>query len=52
MRLTHIHWEDSCPIGIGGASSTGRVYMYTIPIHLQGKKSNNTLEFLASLVGC
>ena len=51
-RPTHIRWDDSCPIGIGGVSLTGRAYRYNLPRHLQGRVSNNALEFLASLVGC
>ena len=49
---THLRWDDSCPIGIGGLSITGRAYRYHIPRHLQGRVSNNGLEFLASVVGC
>ena len=51
-RPTHIRWDDSCPIGIGGVSTNGRAYRYNIPRHLQGRVSNNALEFLASMVGC
>ena len=51
-RPTHIRWDDSCPIGIGGVSTNGRAYRYMIPRHLQGRVSNNALEFLASMVGC
>ena len=51
-RPSHIRWDDSCPIGIGGVSITGRAYRYNLPRHLQGRVSNNALEFLASMVGC
>ena len=51
-RPTHIRWDDSCPIGIGGISTNGRAYRYNLPRHLQGRVSNNALEFLASMVGC
>ena len=46
----HIRWDDSWPIGIRGVSISGRAYRYHIPRHLQGRISNNTLEFLASVV--
>ena len=49
---THIRWDDSCPIGIGGVSLLGRAYRFHIPRELQGRVSNNALEFLASVVGC
>ena len=51
-RPSHIRWDDSCPIGIGGISCTGVAYRYHLPRHLQGRVSNNALEFLASMVGC
>ena len=51
-RPTHIRWDDSCPIGIGGVSISGAAYRYHLPRHLQGRVSNNALEFLASTVGC
>ena len=51
-RPTHIRWDDSCPIGIGGISLSGRAYRYHLPRSIQGRVSNNALEFLASVVGC
>ena len=51
-RPTHIRWDDSCPIGIGGVDLTGKEYCYNLPRHLQGRVSNNALEFLASMLGC
>ena len=51
-RPTHIRWDDSCPVGIGGISISGKAYRYHLPRHLQGRVSNNALEFLASVVGC
>ena len=51
-KPTHLRWDDSCPIGIGGVSITGTAYRYNLPRHLQGRVSNNALEFLASVVGC
>ena len=51
-RPTHIRWDDSCPIGIGGVSVKGLAYRYHLPRPLQGRVSNNALEFLASTVGC
>ena len=51
-RPTHIRWDDSCPVGIGGVSIKGSAYRYHLPRHLQGRVSNNALEFLASTVGC
>ena len=51
-RPTHIRWDNSCPIGIGGVALTGKAYCYNLPRHLQGRVSNNALEFLASMVGC
>ena len=47
----HIRWDDSCPIGIGGVSMSGLAYRYHIPRYLQGRVSNNALEFLASTTG-
>ena len=47
----HIRWDDSCPIGIGGVSMSGLAYRYHIPRDLQGRVSNNALEFLASTTG-
>ena len=49
---THIRWDDSCPIGIGGVSISGRASRYKIPTHLQNRVSNNALKFLAFTIGC
>ena len=51
-RPTHIRWDDRCPIGIVGVALTGKAYCYNLPRQLQGRVSNNALEFLASMVGC
>ena len=50
-RPTHIRWDNSCPIGIGGVDLSGKAYRYNLPRRLQGRVFNNALEFLASMVG-
>jgi hypothetical protein len=43
---------DACEHGLGGYSlKTGRAWRWEIPLHLQGSKSINFLEFLACVVG-
>ncbi len=50
-QITHGHRSDSCPIGLGGASSTGVGWRWKIPKHLRMRASNNVLEYLAMIVG-
>ena len=48
----YVLWDDSWLIVIGGVSHLGSVYICEIIRHLQGRVSNNTLDFLDSLEGC
>lgn len=49
---THIQWDDSCSIRICGVSLLGITYIFHTPHNLQGRVSNNALNFLASTVSC
>eukprot|EP00957_Ditylum_brightwellii_P146860 11180118-Ditylum_brightwellii.AAC.2 len=43
---TKIYISNSCPVGSGGMSIHGRAWRYHTPRQLQGRVSNNTLEYL------
>ena len=43
--------SDACPAGIGGYSSHGRAWRFSIPKNLQFRATLNMLEFVASTIG-
>jgi hypothetical protein len=46
----HVYHSDSYPAGLGGYSSKGFVWRYSIPQSLQSWASNNPLKFLAAII--
>jgi hypothetical protein len=52
-KPTRLGASDSCPVGLGGYSFSGRAWRVRIPMGSrlrQGGKANNVLEFLAMVV--
>ena len=47
---TKINISDSCPLVLGGISIHGWYCRYHIPRTLQGRNSNNILEYIAEII--